>query len=265
MEADNNNSSSLMKMLSVMDLFTVERSIWATIELIDALGTSRSTGYRYIRTLSSAGFLVAVGNGSYTLGPRIIELDLQIRKTDPLLQASREVMDQLVDKTGHSVLLCTLFQSSVICIDERRAPLGPQNLFTRGQRRPLFRGAISKVILANLPHHRLRTIFARRKDDIVSANLGESWADFRKILTDIRSEGFAASHGEFNPGIVGIAAPIMNLDKAIIGAVGIAFSSEELRHSDLQQLSVLVKRAAWEIARRMTDAPGIALPPRAVG
>jgi DNA-binding IclR family transcriptional regulator len=49
--------------------------------------------------------LTTVRNGYYSLGPRIIEMDLQIRLADPVLLASQGVLEELVDKVGHSALL----------------------------------------------------------------------------------------------------------------------------------------------------------------
>ncbi|TGR23053.1 MULTISPECIES: IclR family transcriptional regulator [unclassified Mesorhizobium] len=265
-ESERNGASSLTKMLSILDLFTPEVPVWSTTDIIEVLETSRSTGYRYIKALNSAGLISAVGNGYYMLGSRIIELDFQIRRTDPLLQAANGVLEQLVDATGHSALLCMHFQNAVLCIDELRAPLSPTNLFTRGQRRPLFRGAISKVILAHLPSHRLRAIFERRTDAIREAKLGQTWSEFRETLAQIRSDGFVKSVGEFNPGVVGIAAPIFNVDNAIIGSIGIACGQDELRDTDLQKVKISVKRAGREVTQRMsTITTALGLPPRAVG
>ena len=99
------SAGSLARMLQILELFSEEEPVWSTADLIEALETSRSTGYRYIKTLHDAGLLTTVRNGYYSLGPRIIEMDLQIRLTDPLLLASHGVLEDLVDKIGHSALL----------------------------------------------------------------------------------------------------------------------------------------------------------------
>lgn len=265
-EAERDGSSSLTKMLSILDLFSEENPIWSTTDIIDALGASRSTGYRYIKALNNVGLLSAVGNGYYMLGSRIIELDLLIRKTDPLLLAAKGVLEQLVEATGHTALLCMLFQNSVLCISEKLAPLSPKMLFSRGQRRPMFKGAVSKIILAHLPNHRLRSIFTKRQDMIREAGLGETWEEFRDGLSRIRSNGYVKSVGEFIPGNVGIAAPIFNADGNIIGSIGIACSKDELRDTDLNRVALSVKRAAKEITAKMSaENSGLVLPPRAVG
>lgn len=265
-EQAKDSASSLTKMLSILDFFTSAKPIWSTNDLIQELETSRSTGYRYIKALNVAGLLSAVGNGYYVLGPRIIELDLQIRGSDPLLQAGRGILEQLVDATGHSALMCMLYRNSVLCIREYLAPLSPENMFSRGQRRPLFRGAMSKIILAHLPNHRLRSIYTKNEETISKTNLGEAWPEFRDALLAIRRNGHIVSHGEFNPGIIGVAAPVFNSDQLILGSVGVAWNEEELQDVDLNKTVLAVKRAAREISQRLsTTMSGMDLPPRAVG
>src|SRR3954454_20134412 len=102
-------AGSLAKAFQILDLFTEADPVWSTAAIIEALDASRSTGYRYIKTLHEAGLLTTPRSGYYALGPRIIEMDLQIRLTDPLLLAGQGVLEELVDKIGHSALLCTIF------------------------------------------------------------------------------------------------------------------------------------------------------------
>lgn len=258
--------SSLDKMLGILDLFAPNQPVWSTADIIKTLGTSRSTAYRYIRGLHAVGLLGAVLNGFYVLGPRIVELDLQIRDCDPLYRAGEGILERLVKKTSHSAQLCMLFSSSVLCIREHRAPLSPESLFQRGQRRELFRGAASKVILPYLPHHQLRNIYARYSETIADVRLGRDWDEFRETLAQIRKDGYLKTYGEFNPGIVGIAAPVFNGEHLILGSIGVAYRCDVNSEVGVAGSAAAVKRAAAEITQRIaTTTSGMALPPRAVG
>jgi DNA-binding IclR family transcriptional regulator len=238
-------------MLHVLDLFSEVEPVWSTAAIIDALETSRSTGYRYIKTLHEAGLLSSVNNGHYALGPRIIEMDLQMRLTDPLLSAGHGVLEELVDTIGHSALICTAFRDSVLCVGECRAPNSPANRFSRGQRRPLFQGAVSKVILAYLPHYRLKAIYPRQRDEIVRAGLGSSWSTFRAALGEIKKDGYALTIGEFNPGVYSVAAPILTDQKTSLGSVGVAWDEKERRDVNVEQAVIAVKHAATTISERL--------------
>ncbi|MDF3311216.1 IclR family transcriptional regulator [Rhodococcus sp. T2V] len=247
------SASSLAKMLYILQLFSETEPVWSTAAILEALETSRSTGYRYIKTLHDAGLLNTVRNGHYTLGPRIIEMDLQIRQTDPLLLASHGVLEDLVDKIGHSALLCTAYGDSVLCVAECRDPMSPANRFSRGERRPLFQGAISKVILAHLPHYRLKAIYPRQREEIEKAGLGSTWSDFRATLGKFKKDGYVMTVGEFNPGVCGVAAPILTDQKTALGSVGVAWDVKERSDVDVQDAVLAVKQAATTISERMME------------
>ena len=159
-------ASSLEKMLGLLDVFTTAAPAWSTEALIRFSGTSRSTCYRYIKALQAAGMLTPVAGGAWMLGPRIIELDRTMRLCDPVTTGAGPALRRLAAETGHSGLLSLLFSGTVMCVGDAPAPGAPEGLFSRGQRRPLFNGAASKVILAHLPPHQLRALFGRHRTTI---------------------------------------------------------------------------------------------------
>lgn len=258
--------SSLVRLLGLLDLFTPAAPAWSTDALIRSHGMSRSTGYRYIKALNDAGLLAAVANGHYILGPRIIELDRQIRQCDPLYIAGGPVMKQLVAATGQSALLCALYSSSVVCVREELTPDSPPNIFTRGQRRPLFQGAASKIILPYLRPHQLRSLHARHAKTIAVSGLGSDWASFRATLSAIRRDGYVLTVGELNAGVIGLSAPIFNRSGAILGSVGITGAEDKFNRAELARIAALVVDAAARVTERI-GGMSLAMDraPRAVG
>src|ERR1700751_4081006 len=158
--------SSGGRMLAVLGLFTIETPEWTVEEAAESLGTSVSTTYRYFRALTKVGLLspVSGAGAGYMLGPAIIELDRQIQMCDPMLRAARGVMEDLIGYAPDQaiILLCRLFHDRVICVHQvfGRGPHEPVS-YERGRRMPLFRGDTSKIILANLPPHRLKVLFSK--------------------------------------------------------------------------------------------------------
>ena len=109
--------SSPDRVFDVLNLFSLTKPLWTVDEATAALKHSRSTVYRYIRTLVKAGMLVSVGR-SYGLGPRIVELDQQMRLTDPLLRVAQPQLVQLRRRLNAVVLLMRLFHDRIVCIHE---------------------------------------------------------------------------------------------------------------------------------------------------
>lgn len=265
-KAEGDTQSSFERMLGLLDLFTPGMSVRPAIDLVNYLGTSRSTSYRYIKALHAAGLIEAVSNGRYVLGPRIVEFDRQIRMSDPLYKSGAKVLQPLVALTGNSALLCALFSDTVMCIREELAEGSPPVLFSRGQRRPLFAGAASKVILPYLPPHRLRSIFQQHQRAIALAGLGTDWTSFRESLAAIRRDGFVVSQGEFNPGVFGISAPVFNADGLVVGSIGVAGAQDRLDRKRMPGFCEAVVAAGKQLSEALVNEDtDLVSPPRAFG
>lgn len=258
--------SSLEKMLSLLDVFSAQRPVWSSEELIQSLGTPASTGYRYIKVLHQAGYLARVANGSYILGPRVIELDRVSRESDPVYVAGSPIAQKLTEKTGLSSLLCILFSDSVMCVQQERGRHVPDRLFNRGQRRPLVAGASAKSILAFLPMHQLRILYARHASAIEAVGLGADWSAFKISLKRIRQDGYSISLGDYNPGILSIGAPLFNRDNEVLGSLALTASVDKVSQETFNTLVPKVLEAAQAITDAIaTNEMMIALPARALG
>lgn len=245
-------SSSLSRTLALLDLFTPERMVWSAEAMIDHCGCSRPTGYRYIRELVETGLLVRFGDGFYSLGPRVVELDLLIRQADPLLSAGLPTMRDIVARTGIDINLIRRYDERIVTIHQEggndRLPI----FFGRGRRMPLLRGAGSKVIIAHLPRNRLRRIYESDPDRAARANYGENWLEFRETMSVIRRAGYAVSHGELEGGFAGVAAPIFGVDGAIIGSIAAALTQQRLALIQIDMLVEIVKAGAARISNQMS-------------
>jgi DNA-binding IclR family transcriptional regulator len=253
-------------MLSLLDVFTLAAPVWSTEDLIRYSGCSRSTCYRYIKVLQNAGFLAPVAGGSYILGPRIIELDRHIRMCDPVYIAGGPPIRKLAASTGHSALLYILFSDTVMCVREELKPDAPEGILSRGERRSLFSGAASKVILAHLPPHQLRSLYAKHRKTIAASGLGSDWQGFRDAIRAIRNDGYCITVGEYRRGALGIAAPLFNSAGSVLGSLGIATHAASVKRTEIPALAQLVTRTAAEATEHIRSGEhGVDRPARAVG
>lgn len=258
--------SSLERMLGLLDVFTLAAPVWSAEDLIRHAGCSRSTCYRYIKILQNAGFLAPVAGGSYILGPRIIELDRHMRLCDPVYIAGGPPIEALAAATGHSALLYILFSDTVMCVRDRLVPGAPAGILSRGERRSLFTGAASKAILAHLPPHQLRSLYAKHTKAIAANGLGSDWAGFRDRLKQIRADGYCMTIGEYRKGALGIAAPLFNDAGSVLGSLGIATHATSVRRSQIPALAAAVIDAARKATERIRSGEhGVDRPARALG
>jgi len=250
--ANDGRQTSAEKVLGVLALFTPERPVWSPERAAKRLNVSLATGYRYFNSLVAAGLLERLQRNQYVLGPAIVELDRQIRAADPVLRQARPVMNRLLRRIREpaAVLLCRYYRQQVMCIhQETNRTEDPVSSYERGARRPMFRGATSKVILAHLPPRTIANLWRDHKAEIVAAGLGDTFDDFKANLRALRREPVNVSAGEVDPGRVGIAAPIFDASRRVTGSLSIVLLSPHPNERTIARLRVNVLAAAREIER----------------
>ena len=238
------------RLLRVLGLFTVEKSEWTVEEAAKDMGIPVSTAYRYFRELSKAGFLEPFSSGRYLLGPAVMESDRKIRLTDPLIKVGRPAMQRLIGRSGGVgiALLCRIYRNCVMCVHQEPAAV-PENTtsYERGRPMPMFRGASSKVIFANLPSRNAQWFFKKYPEEIAAAGLGSDWEAVKVHLRRIRRADVCITRGEVDHGVVGIAAPVFGHDRIVIGSITVAVPEASATPQFIANVSALVQAAAREI------------------
>lgn len=248
--------SSSSNVFAILGLFTQERPVWQPDEINAALGYSRPTGYRYVKELVEAGMLQKVSTGRYALGGRIIELDFQLRQTDPVLLASAPAMMTVAKRSGYDLVLSVLYEGPRV-IDIHRAS-GRDNLvltYGRGRPRPMFRSGAPKVLLAWLERGPLIKIHTQFANEIAANGMGDSWAEFRNYLKNIRRRGFYRSLGELQAGVGAMAVPVLNLDGDCVGALAIVGTAQRIAEETDARLMKWLDMATVDIQERLAGLP----------
>jgi DNA-binding IclR family transcriptional regulator len=249
--------SSLARMLGVLDLFGAESPVLSADEIIARRKLSRPTGYRYVRELVAAGLLVRAPGG-YSLGPRIIELDWLIRRHDPVLARSRQVVRDLVERTGCGVTQMGMYGERIVTIHHERGPEALEITFDRGRPMPLFRGAPSRAIVAFLPRARMQRLFETHRDALSPAQRKRGFAAFLEEMQEVRRAGYAVSLGELDADKVGIAAPVFRRERTVAGSVCLVLTRVRYETANVELLVTRLKEAAGRISDALEPAEQVA-------
>jgi DNA-binding IclR family transcriptional regulator len=247
--------SSLERMLGVLDVFSETEPVWTVEALVARLGLTRSTAYRYVKELCDAGLLAPVGGGGYSLGPRIIELDRQIRHCDPLLTVGGDVLDGLLPDVGEGILfICGLRGDAVLSLFRVESPNSLDISYSRGRPMPLFRGSASVIILAHLPENRLRRLFREQSAAITAAGLGGDWSSFRTALRAIRAKPFLTGQAQLDVGVFAISAPVFDGDGNILASLTLAMPERRANEEDPAPLAALIVDGASRITKAVAKS-----------
>ena len=256
MDVRRSGSSSLERMVGILDLFSGVTSRWTVDQMYEHLGYTRSTLYRYLKVLTDAELLTSFPNVVYTLGPRIIELDYEIRRQDPLILASRPIMIALAKEVSGIALLCRFYRDKVLCVHQESSTSTIQSTFERGLARPLLRGAASRIILAYLPANKIQRLFDEQAGNFIAAGLGHSVIEVRSVLKRIRSAGWDQTSGQVTPGITGISAPIFDSCQNVLGSLSVSMPQKGFDPTSVPGIADRVKFCARVVSQALVQ-PGV--------
>ena len=245
--------SGLSRYVSVLRLFSEQRTEWNVQEMAAALDVPASTVYRTVREMVAADFLEPAAEARYRLGACFVEFDRLVRVTDPLYQLgtvlSRDVVAQA--RVPCVAVLARLYDDRVMCIaDYRSTDDGVYTSYERGRPRPLTRGATSKVILAQLPPRKLSKLLGQASSE--TASTSRSANKLRDELAAIRKRGYSVTRGEVDKRMVGIAAPVAAPQRALIGSLSLVVAAEAVDEAVERRLVLLVLASAKLLTAELT-------------
>jgi DNA-binding IclR family transcriptional regulator len=244
--------SSLEKMLSVLEFVEERGQVDSMDEMLEGLALTRSTLYRYVRSLTDFGLLATSPGTGYTLGPRIIELDYKIRMRDPIILASHPLMTQLVQTVPGIALLCRRYRDKVLCVHQVRGAVGFVSTYERGRVRPLLKGAASRVILANMPTAQIAKLHHADPEGFAEAELGDSLKAVRATLRAIRQQGWESSESQVVSGVTGIAAPIFDEGDHVMGSLSLTVGRTGMGAAEVAEIATRVAFCAQVVSSALS-------------
>ena len=234
-------ATSADRVLSILALFGGDRPVWTVEDAAEELGLPTSTAYRYFKSLAQAELLSKHLSGHYVLGPAVCALDRAMRLHDPFINAARAEMERLASDNPDTIILLTrLYKNTVMCVHREGEGLSAHG-YERGRPMPLHKGAASKVILAHLIPRQLR--------DLTAADHHAGGIDLDSLqdeLRKIRAQGYAITHGEIDPGIVGVSVPVFRAQQALEGSLSFVLDGAQKIDRDAKIEALIRSRKTIE-------------------
>ena len=99
----------------------------------------------------------------------------------------------------------------------------------------------------------MKSLFALHAAEIAEAGLGADWEDFRRALSRLRRAGACVTRGELDAGRIGIAAPVFDRERAILGSLSLVLPAARADEGVIARLQALTVAGAREIERAMAN------------
>jgi hypothetical protein len=121
-------NTTTANVLRTLHLFVQRKGRVRVLDVVEQLGVSPATAYRYLGELEDAGLASRFASSEYVLGPGIATLERTAREHDPYLAAAQPVLTGLARGTGASIALGRSCGGEVILLAGVVGTLGPADL-----------------------------------------------------------------------------------------------------------------------------------------
>jgi len=221
-------------------------------ELGRALQLPKSTAHRLLASLSRRGLVERDATGRYRPGIALVALGLGVLEREPLVEASRPVLERTAETLGETIFLSGARAGRLYVLDKQEGSGFLRAAPRVGSEIPAHATAIGKVYLAFAPDE------LRSADATLHGFTRATLVDPRKLALEIervRASGVAAMHDEWIPGLSGVAAPI-RLGARLFGAIALAAPSSHFNPGRERVFRDGVVAAAHEIETRVAGGRG---------
>jgi len=242
------------KLNAVLDLFTRERPEWAASEVAQALAMPRSTSYRLLARVSTAGFLDNdPASGRYRLSIRLATLGALAQHSTQLQRVAHPVLQQLASEGLEMATLMVRSGLAARVIDVVEGPRLMSDVPPLiGCLLPLHASAGGKVLLAYAGDDERRSLYRRGLPAQTPATTTDPDV-LEAELRRVREQGHAVVRGEWHAEMFGVAAPIRGQARAVVGAITLGGPRARVTDARLEALAALAVSAAQQVSAAIAE------------
>lgn len=247
------NLKSLMKVMRVLECFSVNDRALSLSEICDRTGFPRSTTHRLMSSLKEVGFLDQDRErDKYRLGLKLFELGNIVLMNLDLHREARPLVESLKRMTGQMVHLAIFDGQSAVVI--HRADPSPDHAPTSIENAPVHCTSVGKAILAWQPEAVIQRIIQAGLRRYTDATITSAPALLEE-LARTRERNYAVDDGEHQPGLRCVGAPIRGQNGNVIAGISVSGPSWQISMADVEELSKVVIHHANLISQRIGYHP----------
>lgn len=221
-------------------------------ELAGILGTAPSTTHRVLAMLADAGFVSRAGDGRYSVGFELQRLAWRVGARFPAPAIAEPVLRLLAEETGETSALGLFdpIRNQITFVAEVETQHRLRYMAELFRSIPIHAGASGLSILAFLePTLREHILHAPEGLPAFTDETLTTPHELEAAIAEIRRRGYAITRGQRAAGAVGIAAPIWDADRTVLGNIMVTVPEQRFDPAHEPQLADAVLRAAAEMTR----------------
>lgn len=253
-EKENYTIQSVSHALDILESFTMTEDELGVTALSKRLGLHKNNVFRLLATLEHRGYIEQNRlSENYRLGPKTVQIGAIFFEQRECRRHARPLIEGLMAASGETAVVAVLRGNKVIYMDSVESARTVRVTSRIGAMFPAQCTAVGKVQLAALPAAEIERLYP----EVNLTPLTEKSIKTRDFLLHelkkIAEKGYALEREEADPDVRGIAVPVRDFSRKVIGAVGIVAPSHRLTEEILEKgvLISMVQDAGKAISAKM--------------
>jgi DNA-binding IclR family transcriptional regulator len=239
---------SVQRAMEIMSLLTETQPSVTIREIVDRTGLAKTTVIRLVQTLEQNGLLWATSRG-YMAGPGLWRWAHLAHRSWEVPLETRQLMRDLATTHRETVNLYMTRDINRVCVAQEESPQALRHVVRVGDELPMWAGASAKILLHDATPAVLSRIAA-------SSPWGESHVDtLRAWIDDARTNGFATSAGEREPGLSAVAVPVTGRSVSVVAALCLSGPTLRFTPDRVAEFVEALKIAAGRMNEKGFDHP----------
>jgi len=231
-----------------------QRPEWGVSDLARELDLDKAGVHRLLRTLAGRGFVLTDPySRRYRLGPAISVLAQAAERGGGLETAARPVLGALVDEFEESAILNVPHGAHYRCTLAVDAAGPVRYSATVGETIPAHGGAAGHAIFAFYPKEQVDHLLGGGPLERFNEHTIGSLDDLAATYRTVRAEGIAVSHGEFDPNVTSVAAPVFAAGE-VVGSL-VVIGPQDRMSGKVDRVVDRVRAASTALTRRLDGEP----------
>ena len=253
--ARGSESSIVSKCAQVIDILSNARRPLGFKEITETSGMVKSSAHRILSVLMSENLVEYDAEKKvYQAGPRLNAWARAVwRRLDSDMDPSAE-LESICEHTNMNAALSILDGDSVLYL--RALNSVPFRFASHpGDRAPLHCTAAGKVFLANLPEHRYERILENLRLDRMTEKTITDIDQLRAQVDQVRKNGYAMAIQEEHLPVIGMAAPIRNIQGEVTACLSLWSLVEYIDAARVERFSTELLATTDRISRQSGYEP----------
>jgi IclR family pca regulon transcriptional regulator len=236
---------SLARGLAVIRAFSSEKPQLTLSEVAEATNLSRAAARRFLLTLQALGYVGSTGRLFY-LRPPVLDLGYAYLSSFSVADIAQSHLQVLSATLNESCSSSVLDGGDIVHIARATTTRIMTIQISVGRRLPAYATAMGRVLLASLAPDELDHYFATYARPYRNSKTETHEPQLRRILDDVRRQGWTIIDQELEDGVRSVAAPIHDATGAVVAAIN---ASAHTSRASVHQLKTRFLPALLETAR----------------